>query len=165
MSQHPRPLPPSSNPLQCVQHLKYVIKYISDLSLGSARILGSFSKILNPMAFVNFSAAQVLLQSSQILSSPSSSPLYIPPSSPPSSLPSRPFLKSIKQHPVFFALRTHGMWLSPPDDSTYFKAIIVASRLFRKQASPLCHLSIRPMPSWLFQSIDDVEELRGYGWR
>ncbi|KAJ7468967.1 hypothetical protein B0H11DRAFT_1401079 [Mycena galericulata] len=58
---------------------------ISDLSLGSDRILGSFSKILNSMAFV--SQLFSLSSTPQILSSPSSSSSSNPPYNLPQVLP------------------------------------------------------------------------------
>ncbi|KAJ7456348.1 hypothetical protein B0H11DRAFT_2321628 [Mycena galericulata] len=71
-----------------------------------------------PQLFSLSSNPQILSNPLKPFLKPFLKPSLQPPSSPPSSPPSRSFLKSFKQHPVFFALR-----ITACDDSTYFKVI------------------------------------------
>ncbi|KAJ7433951.1 hypothetical protein B0H11DRAFT_2296539 [Mycena galericulata] len=103
-------------------------------------ILGSFSKILNTMAFV-----------SQLFSLPTL-PQILPTTSLKSSLkPSLEVLPQVLQAAPG-VLRIHGMW------STHFHRPAPLSHLFNKLLP-----GYSALPSWHFQSIDGVEELRGDG--
>ncbi|KAJ7437886.1 hypothetical protein B0H11DRAFT_2206371 [Mycena galericulata] len=141
MSQHPRPLPPSSNPLQ---------------------ILRLFSKTLNSMVFV----PQLFgLKYSSIFSNPLK-PFSSPPYNPPQVLPqvfpralpqalqaAAGVLRTSHPHPRHV---TNGFF--PPDDSTYFKVPTPYHRrvVSGSQASRVCRLLF-------FQSIDGVKEQRDTG--
>ncbi|KAJ7430354.1 hypothetical protein B0H11DRAFT_2394318 [Mycena galericulata] len=162
MSQHPRPLPPSSNPLQYAQHLKYVVKYISDLSLGSARILGLFSKILNPMAFVpqlfsRSSTPKILSNTLKPFLKPSLHPSLK--SSLKSSLKALPQVHQAAPGVLRPSHPRHVMILPTLKPSPYHRRVCSGSKLLLSVTFLFgpCHHG--------FFSQYDVEELRGYGWR